>query len=112
MKFLRYMRGYCRVKVREEKAAALLSLLMERKISFTPTKKAGDGLISFYTPYRFPEEAEPLCEDIHRRSFLSDLYRYRKRAGLALGFILAAALIFVSTLFVWDIRIVGAENTE
>lgn len=75
-------------------------------------EKAGDGLISFYTPYRFPEEAEPLCEDIHRRSFLSDLYRYRKRAGLALGFILAAALIFVSTLFVWDIRIVGAENTE
>lgn len=41
MKFLRYMRGYCRVKVREEKAAALLSLLMERKISFTPTKKSG-----------------------------------------------------------------------
>lgn len=112
MKFLRYLRGYCRVKAREEKAAALLSLLMERKISFTPTKKAGDGLISFYTPYRFPEDAEPLCEEIHRRSFLSDLYRYRKRAGLALGFILAAALIFVSTLFVWDIRIVGAENTE
>ena len=112
MKFLRYMRGYCRVKVREEKAAALLSLLMERKISFTPTKKAGDGLISFHTPYRFPEEGGPLCEEIHRRAFLSDLYRYRKRAGLALGFILAAALIFVSTLFVWDIRIVGAENTE
>ena len=57
MKFLRYLRGYCRVKAREENAAALLSLLMERKISFTPTKKAGDGLISFYTPYRFPEDA-------------------------------------------------------
>lgn len=112
MRLLRYIRGYCKITVTEENTAPLLSFLMEKKISFTPTKSAGDGLVSFYTPHRFPEEAQDLCEKIERRSLLSDLSRYKKRAGLAAGLLIAAALIFCSTLFVWDIRIVGAENTE
>lgn len=111
MSLLRYVRGYCRIYAKEEKVAALLSLLMDRGISFTRTREMPDGLISFYAPYRLPSDAEPYCERIERRSLAADVYRYRKRAGLALGLIFAAALIFASRLFVWDVRIVGAENT-
>lgn len=111
MKFLRYIKGYCEITVQKENAAAALSLLVREKIPFTRTENDGEN-VRFCVPYKFPAEEKlgRLCEKIRRRSLLHTLFRYRKRAGLAVGAILAAVLIYLSTLFVWDIRVIGAEN--
>ena len=37
-------------------------------------------------------------------------YRYRKRKGFILGFFLCALLIFVSSRYIWEIKIDGTEN--
>ena len=39
------------------------------------------------------------------------LCRYKRRVGVLVGLILAAAIVFVSEQFVWDIRITGCEKT-
>jgi similar to stage IV sporulation protein len=49
-------------------------------------------------------------ENRARLGFLKLLEGYRKRTGLAVGFFLAAALLFLSSLFVWDITIEGTDR--
>ncbi len=40
------------------------------------------------------------------------LYRNRKRFGTFAGFIIAFALLFISSGFVWDVRVEGAEGED
>lgn len=113
MKLLRYIKGYCEMTASAENAAAALSYLVKEKIPFTRTENACEG-VRFCVPekYAADEKLASLCESVRTSSLLKTLFRYRKRAGLFIGAVAAVALIYVSTLFVWDIRIVGAENVS
>ena len=54
-----------------------------------------------------------IAVEVERRTGLPFLlHRYRRRAGLAVGALLAAALVFSSMLFVWDIVITGNVNVS
>lgn len=55
----------------------------------------------------YAADANIAVEVEHRVGLPFILHRYRRRAGLAVGAVLAAALVFSSMLFVWDIEITG-----
>jgi similar to stage IV sporulation protein len=49
-------------------------------------------------------------EIMERRGLATFFYRYRYRFGIFLGIVFAAALVFLSRNFIWDIDVVGNEN--
>ena len=62
---------------------------------------------------RLPEgEAEACIEIVKERGLLYLFKRYKKRPGIAVGALLFAAIMALSTLFIWRIEIKGIENVD
>lgn len=117
-KVLRFplLRSAHRISVAESDARFVLDFLVTHDIPFHDLKTE-DGALSFliYDPY-FKEYARLRAERRYRRETRTQmgvralLYRYRKRMGIPVGFLLALLLMIASSLFVWDITVTGAQR--
>jgi similar to stage IV sporulation protein len=113
---IEYFRSAYRVSVHINDAHLLLDLLITRDIPFHNQKTEENTFsLLLYTPHyreyvRIRGKRRYRNEIRHRLGFLMLTERYRKRIGLAVGFVLALLLLVFSSLFVWDITVEGAER--
>ncbi len=97
-------------------STALLDLCLREGVSFDRFCYDEEGGISFRCSLLTARRLRRICKDrlelriLERRGLPSFLYRHRKRAGLAIGSLLALLLIAFSQRFLWDIRIHGNEQ--
>ena len=113
---IEYFRSPYLVSIHSNDARLLLDLLIANSIPFHK-QKIENGIFSclMYAPHygeyvRLRGKRRYRNENRRRLGFLKLLENYRKRTGLAVGFFLAAALLFFSSLFVWDITIEGTDR--
>lgn len=97
-----------------ENSTALLDICLRYGVTYTDFFCGGDGSIRFCTSAWAAKRLERLCqrEGVELRTLESGglpslMWRYRRRAGLFVGAILAAALLWLSGRFVWDVRVTG-----
>ena len=115
---LRYAFGYLRLRVRAEEAAAWLNLCGELGADIFDASH-GEGEYAFCCSLL---SGKRLCLAAQERGLLPlsstegglplRLRRYGKRYGLFAGALFCAALLFLSGLVVWDIRIDGERRLE
>ena len=116
MSIIEYFRSPYMISIHINDARLLLDLLMTHNIPFHGQKSDGE-IFSFliYTPHykqyaRLRGKRRYRNETRKQLGFLQIAYRYRKRTGLIAGFFLALSLLVLSSLFVWDITVEGADR--
>ena len=115
MPLIEYFRSPYRISVHADDAHLILDFLIAHNIPFHGQKNTSDtfSILLYTLDYkaynRLRGKRRYRKEQRKRLGFLSLTARYRKRTGLFVGFILAVLLLVFSSLFVWDIRIEGAD---
>lgn len=113
MGILSYFRGMYVVTVAKEAGDAALDLLVSRNIPFFGMKTTEETLsFSLHPPYfkayaKLRGEERFAGEVRTHEGLLSFAHRHRARVGFFIGAGMAALLLVVSSLFVWDVRITG-----
>ncbi len=116
MPLIEYFRSAYLISVHINDARLILDLLVTRNIPFHGPKSEGDTFsILLYSPQykeyvRHRGKRRYRNENRQRLGFLHLIERYRNRKGLIVGFFLATALLILSSLFVWDITVEGADR--
>ena len=115
MSLIEYFRSPYRIFVQTDDARLILDFLIAHNIPFHGQKCDENTFsvllhASAYKAYNRLRGKRRYRKEIRKRlGFLALTARYRKRKGLLIGFLLATALLIFSSLFVWDIRIEGAD---
>ena len=113
---LLFLTGYRILKAECEQAEVLLNLCAQHGIALLGTELSEDGFFlfcSFSQSVRLlkcAKQNEIPIEVISSHGIPALILRYRHRYGVALGLLLALALIFLSGSVVWDIRIDGEQK--
>ncbi len=109
--------GYRRVCTDRAHAAGLLNVCLCYGISYTDFRNLADGGISFCVLATTHKRLLSLCREREipltserGRGLPFLLFRYRRRAGLILGVMVALSLVLLSRRFVWDVRVKGNET--
>ncbi len=116
MLFSDYLKGMIKFKIKTDNPEILINGL-RRIASPKGIQTDGDGYVSFFCYYDEKLFVEGLA---HENGFIIESKKevgiiriknsIKQRLGLAAGFFVSIVLVFASTFFVWDIRIIGNEN--
>jgi len=114
--FINFITGTIECACEEKDAAALYSALRSEGVSvfgqlraegkfYFKIKRAAKNALEF----ALAKSGVELCY-FRERGLPQLLYRYRRRPGLLLGAIIYGVLLFVSSRFIWDIRVRGNDT--
>lgn len=114
--FINFITGTIECACEEKDAAALYSALRSEGVSvfgqlraegkfYFKIKRAEKNALEF----ALAKSGVELCY-FRERGLPQLLYRYRRRPGLLLGAIIYGVLLFVSSRFIWDIRVRGNDT--
>lgn len=118
--FSRYRKGYVRIRLEGYSPERFLNLCRARGITVWDLKNAGTTYEMNLTIRDF-KRLGPLCRKararvrvIQRHGLPFFLYRNRDRKGFAAGILLGVALLYLLSLFIWNIHIEGnsARTTD
>lgn len=114
MNLFMILMGYCRIGADAKNCTELLNLCMENAFPYTDFQCDEAGTVSFCCQRRVAKRIITLCRtrnvrvlDMGRGGLPHFLWRYRVRAGMMIGLLLGAALLWLSGQFVWDVRVDG-----
>ncbi len=117
MNLFYFLFGYRTFYANEKNCLPLLNLCMEREYAYDAFSAEEDGGVRFscdeLTARRLMRRARErgICLAVLRCGGVPHaLWRYRRRAGMALGLLLGALLIWLSGRYVWDVRVTGNER--
>ncbi len=111
-----YFIGNVKIFISYGQVSDLLNLCMYYCIpysDFTPCESGVTMRFRFTALKKLLREAEARgieLDIVEKKGLAAFLLRYRYRFGIVVGALLAAALIFLSQRFVWDIEVVGNES--
>lgn len=118
LNFIRFIRGYVRIKVEKDGVERFINLCSFNKIVIWGIKNSSQGffvnikvtdykkLKSLRKTINFPPKFR-----IQRKYGLPFILKsYEERKGLAVGIILSLLLLNLLSSFIWDVKVVGNEN--
>lgn len=115
-KISRFIFGAFSLTIAEERAKDVLNVLITNNIPFGRTVLKQGCISVCLTPNGYRKYVD-ICggklifgEKAENVGLFSILKRYRMRVGMFVGILIFAVMLGVSTLFVWDINIVGNKN--
>lgn len=116
--FLKFLRGYLCVIFQGPDIERFFNMCVRKKILFWSVKRTKSGIYCKISRNSLPIIKECLKKtgtkmEIEKKCGLPFLlYRHRKRRVFAIGCFLALILIYIMSLFIWDIRIIGNESYD
>ena len=108
--------GTVTVSVDYDNITPLLNICMQKSIPYSGFRALRDKVvlrlrISEFNKLKTEADARGISYTVEKRSGLPFILgKYKYRAGLMLGLVLSAVLVFASHQFVWDIRVTGNEQ--
>ena len=108
--------GTVTVSVDYDNITPLLNICMQKSIPYSGFRALRDRVIlrlriSEFNKLKTEADARGISYTVEKRSGLPFILgKYKYRAGLMLGLVLSAVLVFASHQFVWDIRVTGNEQ--
>ena len=116
-KALRYLFGYRKISFSQKDTEEIYNFLYNYKITSWGYSSAEDGMcsicisnadFSYFLNFKESIKAELLISDV--TGLPEIVKRYRRRVGIFIGAFLFFSIILASSLFVWDVRIIGAKT--
>ena len=109
--------GYKRLRAQEGDAVEVLNLCLCYGINYTDFSYGEAREISFCCSLGTARRLQALCRERGIDLEVEEggglpliLWRYRRRAGLLVGTLLALCLVLLSRRFVWDVRVTGNQT--
>jgi similar to stage IV sporulation protein len=116
LKILRFLFGYVKVEIYGYAPERFMNLLIYHEIIVWDVEYSQQGY-RFYTGRRNLMNMKPYLAKTNMKVKILEkkglpfiLKRYKKRFMFLAGFILAGMILFVLSLFVWEIKVVGEDN--
>ncbi len=113
---IKFFEGRVKIYADEENKNALISFFVESGISATVSADNEKGGIYTEISPSLLKKIAPALDKLNIMVYINNIYgfgrlrsRYGKRYGLLLGALVFAALLWVSTLFVWRVDVSGTE---
>ncbi|MCL2772379.1 MAG: sporulation protein YqfD [Oscillospiraceae bacterium] len=109
-----FLFGYVTVKIKGAKPERFINMLMNLRIKFWGIEKISENELNFKTAsryarkYVFDEIARKThtnCEIVSKKGIKFLLERHKYRLGLYTGAVAGFILIYMSTFYIWDIKI-------
>lgn len=100
-----------RYKIKSEKPDRTLTALFKSGIDFSSPKKEEEG-VSFSASFFKKKRIRELFGEVEyqNKGIVSRLFFLKERKGLLFGSLFALFLIYLSTFFVWSVKIEGNED--
>lgn len=104
---------YRRYRIKSEKPEKALTALMTSSFDFSSPKKEEDG-ISFNASFFLKKKLDGFFGELsyQNKGLVSRLFFLKKRLGLVFGALFGVFLIYLSTFYVWSVKIEGNEEIE
>jgi similar to stage IV sporulation protein len=116
IKLLNWFRGYLCVRIRGVSPERFINLCCNKKIFIWDLKHIEEDF-EFHILARKFKSLKPIAKKtgivpriIKKTGFPFVLHRYHKRAGFAAGVLLCITLVYILSLFIWDISILGGSK--
>jgi similar to stage IV sporulation protein len=116
LKILRFLFGYVKVEIYGYAPERFMNLLIYHEIIVWDVEYCQQGY-RFYTGRRNLMNMKPYLAKTNMKVKILEkkglpfiLKRYKKRFMFLAGFVLAGMILFVLSLFVWEIKVVGEDN--
>jgi similar to stage IV sporulation protein len=116
LKLLKWLRGYLYVRISGTAPERFINLCCNRNITVWNLIKKDDYfqfciIAKQYKQLKLIARKTRIVPRIQRKIGLPFfLHKYRKRKGFLVGVILSVALIYILSLFIWDISILGGSK--
>ncbi len=113
IKLVRWFQGYLLVRLKGISTERFINLCSNRYIYLWDLKSNGDDY-EFQIKLKDYYKLKPIAKKTGTLPFIKKRFglpfviqRYRKRSGYALGFLLFLAILYILSLFIWDINVSG-----
>lgn len=112
-KVLLWIRGYLLCFIKGDSIERFMNLCRAKGIPVQKVKRYEKGY-TFVIPLKYYRSIKPIARKTHTIPYIKKryglvflLHRYRRRKGMFIGVLLFLGLIYVMSLFIWDISIDG-----
>ncbi len=118
VKFVRFAFGYIRVVISGDYPERFLNLCASNGVTVWNVSRRGEGLecSMFARDYRYARRFRRRCgvrlKTRRKKGAPFIVHRYRRRKGLAVGFIIFVAFLTVMPKYVWTIEVSGNEKVD
>lgn len=110
---MKWFRGYLLVRIRGYSPERFINLCSAKDILIWDLRQVEDGY-EFYISVQGFRQLKQIVKKTKTRPFIRKrfglpflLHRYRKRKVFAIGIILCCAIVYIMSLFIWEISITG-----
>lgn len=116
LKIIRWIYGYVLFIVKGGNIEKFINLSVKSRINFWDIKRSGDTLYSKVVAKEY-KELHKVSKQTKSRVKVKKKYglpfiinKYRLRLGFLMGIFLYAGIIYILSLYVWNIKVTGNEN--
>ncbi|HWT75664.1 MAG TPA: sporulation protein YqfD [Mobilitalea sp.] len=116
VKLINWFRGFLLVKISGPAPERFINLCCNKKIFIWDLKRIDDGY-QFHIMARKFKSLKPIAKKTgivprikQKIGFPFLMHRYRKRKGFFAGIIICVILVYIMSLFIWDISILGGSK--
>lgn len=115
---VKWLWGYRGVRCSNESSTRLLNIMHTHRIVYNRLNREDNGDLSFEISEKEYKMLLPILDkngikvySVYGRGLPFIYKAHRNRAGLIIGLVLYMSLIFLSSFFIWDIRVVSTTET-
>ena len=115
---VKWLWGYRKLKCERLHSVRLLNIMMRHSIDHFGLERTKEGEISFLLlekEYKILmsilDKTDVKVYSVYCRGVPFIIKSHRNRAGLVFGFAIYLTIIFLSSLFIWDIKVVSTTDT-
>ena len=121
IKLYHFIFGYATLKITGIKPERFINMIMNLRIKFWGIERFSDentNGLCIKIPSRYAKEAalyeaanktNTKCDIISKKGIRYLLERHKYRLGIYLGVVIGVTLIYISTFFIWDVKIVKSD---
>ena len=116
MKLLNWFRGFLTVRIRGTAPERFINLCCNKKIFLWDLRRIEEDY-QFRISIKNYKNLKPIAKKtgmvpriIHKHGLPFVLHRNRKRKGFFIGILLCIILVYIMSLFIWDINILGGSK--
>jgi similar to stage IV sporulation protein len=116
LKLLNWLRGYLIIRIQGTAPERFINLCSNKKIFIWDLKQT-DNQYEFHIVAKNYKQLKPVARKtgivpriIHKSGLPFLMHRYKKRVGFFAGTLICIVLVYIMSLFVWDINVLGGSK--
>ena len=119
MFLINFIYGYYKIGIEKTHSLKIINLMKEYDIDYRNLKYDTDGEVTFkisLVEYKklciILDKNDCMVYIVYEKGLPHYIKRYRKRIGIPVGTLVFFCILWISTLFIWDIDVVGNHNVK